>query len=499
MVLSSVAGCSCDDASPPTTVAAPPATTRAEGAVVTVPETPPIVEPAGDVGYTAFPIEGLGERDWVALAITDDAVVVVSDTRLVSISAEGTTRTAENPEGIDYSQGDQLAPFAAGAFAHLASHRASRRLVAWDAASLTKRFEVPLTEGEHDPPRLFASGELFVVRVRDAWIGIDAHTGAEAWRVATTSQRNGDDVVQDAAGQGIVVESSREWVRGLDARTGREIFRRDATLEQPSPIGPRGFGLLLPRDFVAGISPGSPSRAAGVAPYRETILALDGSPLVSLESNDFIVRDAIDVGADATTVAVLDADREVVVRVYEHASGAIRASAGPFAASAWASPSLARAGDRLILASDVNTVRVLGSDGREAWRGQPETECRSVALFAASGGAMPWITCRGLGHVTLYRPSTPAPRRRLHVSGTVFCDGDPVEEAVLVAGTRVRPDASGHYEIEVVVDQELAISSDERPRCGCGGSSRRVEIPTGTSTVHADLPLPEWIGGLDGL
>ncbi len=490
----SISGCSCGASpAPPVTVAVP---AIAEGESVELPPTESSAQPASaPVGYTAFVVEGF-EDNGVGLAITDDALVLMCGNQLVAIAGDGTTRIVENPEGFDsYDQRDQPATVAAGAFAYF---RDDGRLVAREVSSLATRFVFPLEDDALDRPSVFASGDLFVVVTATTWFGIDARTGAEVWRTALTAPITGTPQVYESAGPGVLVEARRGFVLGLDPRTGREIFRRESTLEEPGPVSPHGFGLRFFRDLAALTAREYASQIASQPPYVETIVGLDGRDLARIETGAYVVRDTVEVGERSTTLVTL-ASGDVSVRTYAHEGARMTWSAGPFASSS-GTPSLARGGDRLVLLSDLHTVRVLDAAGHDAWRGQPRGECTRVATWTPAGATEPWIACVGLGNVSLYRPTAPVPRRTLHVSGTLRCDGRPLDEVVFVGGTRVETDAEGHYETDVVVDEELMIGSRERPNgAGCGPAWDRIEVAPGATDARADLNLPEWIGGFDGL
>lgn len=448
------------------------------------------------VGYTAFAVDGLVGAE-VGLAITDAALVVIGGERLVVIAGDGTTRVVDNPEGFEgYSQGDSLAPIAAGAFLHFGR---GDRLVAREVSSLATRFVYAYEWDSLYTPRVYASGDHFIVRTRTTWIGIDARSGVEVWRTPLTEPVHGIEAVLEAAGHGIVVEARRGFVLGLDASTGREIFRRASTFEEPGPIGPHGFGLRFMRGYASVLAPAYASAIATQPEYVETIIGLDGRERARIAPTDgLIARDGLEVGERSTTLLV-GTEQGVVVRTYAHEGARMTWSAGPFARGTDL-PSFARGGGRVVLASDPYTVRVLDAEGQEVWRGQPERPCRHVSMWTPAGAGAPWIVCRGFSNVTLYRPTAPAPRRRIHVSGTVRCQGDPLEEVVFIGGTRTETDAGGHYEADIVVDEELMIGSADHPGgARCGPDWRRVEIPPGATSVRVDLELSEWMGGLDGL
>ena len=479
----SLVGCSCGAHEvPPPVVPTPP----------TIVEAPP---PGPAVGYTRFVIEGLPPNEGAGLAITEDALVVIGSNELVAVSGDGSARVVDNPEGYEgYYQRDMIAPVAAGAFLYFGS---DDRLVARETTSLTTRFVFSLPHESMSVPRAFASGDRFVVRTQGAWIGIDARSGTEVWRAPLTPIE-GSDAVLEGAAQGIVVEARSGVVRGLDANTGRELFRRASSFEEVGPIGPHGFGLRLLRDHASLVAPTHARELASQPRFVATIVGLDGRDRARIASEHFIVRDAMEVAERSTTLLVRD-EHGVLVQTHAHDDGRVMWSAGPFA---WGSgmPSFARGRDRAVLLSDPNTVRVLDLDGREVWRGQPDLVCVHVSLWSPPGMGEPWVVCRGVSNVTLYRPTAPAPRRSLHVSGTLTCDGDPLEEVVFVGGSRVETDATGHYEADIVVDDELMIGSLDRPNGSrCGPRWRRVEMPAGATSVTANLRLTRWMGGLDGL
>jgi hypothetical protein len=150
---------------------------------------------------------------------------------------------------------------------------------------------------------------------------------------------------------------------------------------------------------------------------------------------------------------------------------------------------------QLVLATDRHTVRALDAHGRETWRGQPERGCDRVWGWSpATGGT--WIACVAFGAVTLYRATPATPRRTLRVSGTVWCAGETISARVLVGGTKV---ATGHYDLEVVEDDELMIQTDEDRNTACAPLHRRVDVPPNATSVEVDLTLVEQMFSFDGL
>ena len=277
----SITGCSCGAREEAEPIVPPPTTTTA-GAPVELPPAEAIAVPlATRVGYTALAVDGLVGAE-VGLAITDAGLVVIGGERLVVIAGDGTTRVVDNPEGFEgYSQGDSLAPIAAGAFLHFGR---GDRLVAREVSSLATRFVYAYEWDSLYTPRVYASGDHFIVRTRTTWIGIDARSGVEVWRTPLTEPVHGIEAVLEAAGHGIVVEARRGFVLGLDASTGREIFRRASTFEEPGPIGPHGFGLrFMPRPASATTSP-SFSTGSGALLGRRSTLTIMRSPFSLIRS-----------------------------------------------------------------------------------------------------------------------------------------------------------------------------------------------------------------------
>jgi hypothetical protein len=223
-------------------------------------------------------------------------------------------------------QRDALCPVVGGAFFYL-DERGS--MVARDLETAAVRFVLPVPRGSV-PPLIFASGDHVLVRTADAWLGVEPHTGAVAWRV--DSPRASSEAHPPHVGGGLIVEARPALVLGLDARTGLERFRRSSTFEAPTALDTDGLGLL---------THAQPSHVL-------TFVGLDGTERRRIEPEAPIGPHAVLLERRATTLAV-ELGAGVELRSYPHDGGPATWTAGPFAQALdhddVETPSLARVGD----------------------------------------------------------------------------------------------------------------------------------------------------------